>query len=166
MPKVSEYRKKLFAKAFIEYEGNASEAYKKVFKKADPKYATTYAHSFLRNNPDVKDDVAKQAQMIGLDTVYLNSRLKELCEAEKSIVVDGNIVKIEDNSTSLEAVKQGYKLHNIGNDGVHIDNRTQSITISTPEQVAELKGVLGELKALHSTAHDDDDICDGEIIDA
>lgn len=85
----------------------------------------------------------------GLSLVQLNSKLKELTEAQRPLVIDGNIEMVADNPTQIDAVKTAYKLHKVlGNDtNINVDARKIELNIDEAgmERLSVIASELNQL---------------------
>jgi hypothetical protein len=66
---------------------------------------------------------------IGLDKSFYAEKLKTLANKKKAIVCDKQIVYVDDNSTQLESVKLGLRLHG------ELDRSVENLSLSDNRQL-------------------------------
>ena len=123
-----------------------------------PQSLEILGRSMIRNTPGVEKRINELLNEQGMGLTYTNKKLKRLVDAEKVIVVDKSTMKVQDNSTRMEAVKTLYKLHGVLKDSdVKIDNR--QITFSGDTE--KLQQVADEIRKLNEQLSLDDS--EGEV---
>ena len=167
MPQLPKIKHERLAQEILLNGGNFTQAYCKVYKKKNNKYTPQQVYKLLKRNPEIRDRVPELANLQGLDVVYLNDRLRKMCEAKRPFVNNNQIIEIDDNATQLEAVKQGYKLHGIGQNiaqQINVDNSVKSVNV-TDIDLEKIKAIAEDLKRMKGIIDSDPNYCDGEIIE-
>lgn len=143
-------KRKNFIDALIT-TGNAHQAYEIASPKCKDSSAKSQGISHMLNNQKTQIAIQERLDKSGLNVEYLNNRLRQLTTAEKAIVLSDTIVNVQDNPTSLEALKVAYKLHRLLDDKqqiVNIDQRTQTVELSH-DTVIRMDKTVNELRALN-----------------
>jgi len=100
--------------------------------------------SILMRSTDVKERISELLDEQGLSITVLNTKLNKLINAKKEVLnAKGEVVQLNDNPASLNALQTAYKLHKvIGSDGINIDARTLNVS-SDNKQTDHLASVGG-----------------------
>jgi hypothetical protein len=133
----------------IAKEGDVMGAYKKLFPQVKRPYRSLQCR--LEQYPSLRHELTKLLDVQGLNLIYANSKLKELLEAERPLVIRGKIHNVPDNPTQTENLKTLYKLHRVLNPEhtINVDNRKVEFNISDAG-VKQLEIIAEELNRLTS----------------
>ena len=118
----------------------------------------------MLHNPNVCSRIEHLCEKRGLTEDWAIRILKKQGRAVKPVIIGKEAVDYPDNPARLTAAQTALKLHGHLKTGVDIVDNSQrlSIGISSPADLAQLKGIVADLKALRSSPRRGQT---GEIVD-
>ena len=139
----------LFVQALIKHKGNRTKAYREIYPDANAESARRLGSALL-TNIDIKRRLSEFLDAQGLGVIELNTKLKELSEAEKAIVVDKVIQFVPDNTARVDCLKTAYKLHGLLGSDIesHIDNRQVNIHVE-PAEMERLAKIVKDIEEMN-----------------
>ena len=162
------YKQRVFAQAYIDNHGNATQAYLASSPNVTLKSAGVEGSRTLKK-PRVKEAIFELMARKGLTEEALVGKLGKLVDAEKLVVVSADDVRSEpDNQVRLSATTLGFKLHGhlTGSDGATINGGinigiTSRADLDRLEQIAQMLERTAQSLGIHKAGSQD-----GEVIDA
>jgi len=130
-------RERKFIEAYIENNGNATEAYLAINNRANKNTAGVLGFRMLRK---VKISVNEFLDKLGLDNLALSQKLKEGLEAVK--VIAG--VEVPDHNVRVRYLDMAFKLKNVypGEKGKAEEPEDITIKVTLPEEKRDTMGRL------------------------
>ena len=149
MPALDNPKHELFAQNTAKHNGNRTQAYKDTYK-ANPAHAHHNAVAIYKK-PEVKLRIGELLDQAGMSIKELNTKLYRLTNAKKPFVYGKELMYVNDNSTQVDSIKTGYRLHGLlGNDKLiaAIQNNQANFILEKPEDIATLRSTVNDLKSL------------------
>ena len=150
MPPLKNPKHELFAQNLVKKKFKQVDAYQSTYPESGYDAARVSATRLLEN-PAIENRVQEIANKKGMTVESLVDDLNNLRQADKPVIENGKIVATyPDNSTRLETVKTGFKLHGIltnDNRSVEIDARSVNVAVGDA-QALRLTQTISELIAL------------------
>jgi hypothetical protein len=144
--KLKDVNKKIFARNYVETSGDATAAVSLMYPGRAKDSCAVTGHRLL-NNIDTQEMIINTMERRGITDDALVLKLKELLNAQKSIVCDKQVVKVEDNGTVVEALKMSFKLK--GHlDAPNVPNLTIGLKIESPDDIDRLERIADRLERL------------------
>ena len=167
MSKKLSVKHRLFAKNLIKTKGDNKKAYKITYPNASDVTAKNRGSELVRTHPEIKEFLVETLNKKGLPLDNLVGKLKRLTSAKKELVQpSGEVVKVVDNPTRLQAVKTGLEMHGALRTSTSINTDNRSININLEgKDTRELKTLSDKLDQLNNALQLDVGMQDGEIID-
>jgi len=164
MPRLKRPKQELFCQELIKNKGNATQAYKDVYTAGNPANAHKHAYQ-LTNKPHIQHRITELLERDGITLSRLNGKLGEKLDCKKTMVVGKQTIKVNDNTTQMDAVKTGYKLYGLlqnTTQAPQIDARSINFTVTSGE-IAKLRTINAELAQLNDALTVSDTIQTGEV---
>lgn len=166
------YKQKLFAQAYVNNHGNATQAYLEASPAVTLSTANVEGHRTL-NKPIVKEAIFELMQRQGFTEEMLVGKLSKLVEADKALVVSADDVRqVPDHQIRLGAVQTGLKLHGhlSGSDGAVIHGGI-NIGVHSKADLDRLSDIASMLErtaqslGIHRAGAQDGEVIDVEPIE-
>ena len=126
--------------------------------------AITYT-SELKTNPLFIESITKKLERVGLSQDQLSSKLSELTNHKKALVVDKAVEYVADGATRIDAVKFAFKLHGLGGDA-KTNVEELNVYPLNPEVIGKLDAIAKRLDDTARLMNSEEKTYDCEIIDA
>ena len=142
-----DYRKNFQLVTEIAKSGDVVGAYAKLFPNV--KNPINSLRSRMEQYPDLASMMPKLLDAQGLSLIFGTSKLRDLLEAKRPIVVGKEMVMVEDNAAQTENLKTLFKLHKTMGEGQQVTINQQKVEFNCDaDSVQKLSEIVQKIEQL------------------